>query len=141
MLTVAGCDHIITMDLHASQIQGFFDVPVDNLFAEPVMAQYIQQSVPDWQNSVIVSPDAGGAKRVTSLADRLNVDFALIHKERKRANEVASMVLVGNVEGMTAILVDDMADTCGTLIMAAEKLFEAGAKVLLDLYGVCVRAD
>jgi len=130
MLTVAGCDHIITMDLHASQIQGFFDVPVDNLFAEPVMADHIQRAVPDWQNSVIVSPDAGGAKRVTSLADRLNVDFALIHKERKRANEVASMVLVGNVEGMTAILVDDMADTCGTLIMAAEKLFEAGAKAV-----------
>ena len=74
-----------------------------------------------------VSPDAGGAKRVTSIADRLNVDFALIHKERKRANEVASMVLVGDVMERTAILVDDMADTCGTICHAAEKLKEAGA--------------
>lgn len=130
MLTVAGCDHIITLDLHASQIQGFFDVPVDNLFAEPVMSKHIQSNVPDWENAVIVSPDAGGAKRVTSLADRLNVDFALIHKERKRANEVASMVLVGSVEGRVAILIDDMADTCGTLIMAVEKLYEAGAKAV-----------
>jgi ribose-phosphate pyrophosphokinase len=76
---------------------------------------------------VIVSPDAGGAKRVTSIADRLNVDFALIHKERKKANEVASMVLVGDVTGRTAILVDDMADTCGTIVHAAQKLTEAGA--------------
>lgn len=74
-----------------------------------------------------VSPDAGGAKRVTSIADRLNVDFALIHKERKKANEVASMVLVGDVKGRTAILVDDMADTCGTIVQAAQRLTEAGA--------------
>ena len=75
----------------------------------------------------LVSPDAGGAKRVTSIADRLNVDFALIHKERKKANEVASMVLVGDVKERTAILVDDMADTCGTIVHAAQKLTEAGA--------------
>lgn len=127
MLTVAGANHIITMDLHASQIQGFFDLPVDNLYAEPAFAKYITTEIPDYERAVIVSPDAGGAKRVTSLADRLNVDFALIHKERKKANEVASMVLVGNVENRTAILIDDMADTCGTLCMAADKLIEAGA--------------
>lgn len=127
MLTVAGANHIITMDLHASQIQGFFDLPVDNLFAEPAFAKYIELEVPDFKSAVIVSPDAGGAKRVTALADRLNVDFALIHKERKKANEVSSMVLVGSVEGRVAILVDDMADTCGTLCMAADKLLEAGA--------------
>lgn len=127
MITVAGADHVITMDLHASQIQGFFDVPVDNLYAEAAVEQHIRAHIPDFAKAVVVSPDAGGAKRVTSLADRLNVDFALIHKERKKANEVASMVLVGSVEGRTAILVDDMADTCGTLVMAAEKLFEAGA--------------
>jgi ribose-phosphate pyrophosphokinase len=127
MLSVAGADHIITMDLHASQIQGFFDIPVDNLFAEPAVLKWIKENIPEWRNSIIVSPDAGGAKRVTSIADRLNVEFALIHKERKKANEVASMVLVGDVKERIAILVDDMADTCGTICHAAEKLTEAGA--------------
>lgn len=127
MLTVAGADHIITMDLHASQIQGFFDVPVDNLFAEPAVLKYIRENIPNWKQAVIVSPDAGGAKRVASIADALNLDFALIHKERKKANEVSSMVLVGNVKDCVAILVDDIADTCGTLCFAAEKLMEAGA--------------
>ncbi|XP_043795590.1 ribose-phosphate pyrophosphokinase 1 isoform X1 [Apis laboriosa] len=127
MLSVAGADHIITMDLHASQIQGFFDIPVDNLFAEPAVLKWIKENIIEWRNSIIVSPDAGGAKRVTSIADRLNVEFALIHKERKKANEVASMVLVGDVKDRVAILVDDMADTCGTICHAAEKLLEAGA--------------
>lgn len=127
MLSVAGADHIITMDLHASQIQGFFDIPVDNLYAEPAVLKWIKENILDWQNAVIVSPDAGGAKRVTSIADRLNVEFALIHKERQKANEVASMVLVGDVKDKVAILVDDMADTCGTICHAAEKLMEAGA--------------
>jgi len=89
--------------------------------------KWIREHITDWQQSVIVSPDAGGAKRVTSIADHLNVGFALIHKERKVANEVASMVLVGDVKDRTAILVDDMADTCGTLTLAAQKLKEAGA--------------
>ncbi|XP_026472008.1 ribose-phosphate pyrophosphokinase 1 isoform X2 [Ctenocephalides felis] len=127
MLSVAGADHIITMDLHASQIQGFFDIPVDNLYAEPAVLKWIKENIAEWRNSIIVSPDAGGAKRVTSIADRLNVEFALIHKERKKANEVASMVLVGDVKDRVAILVDDMADTCGTICHAAEKLTEAGA--------------
>ncbi|BES98865.1 Ribose-phosphate pyrophosphokinase [Nesidiocoris tenuis] len=127
MLSVAGADHIITMDLHASQIQGFFDIPVDNLYAEPAVLKWIKENIPEWRNSIIVSPDAGGAKRVTSIADRLNVEFALIHKERKKANEVASMVLVGDVKDRVAILVDDMADTCGTICHAAEKLMDAGA--------------
>ncbi|KAL0279751.1 UNVERIFIED_CONTAM: hypothetical protein PYX00_001245 [Menopon gallinae] len=127
MLSVAGADHIITMDLHASQIQGFFDIPVDNLYAEPAVLKWIKENIPEWKNSIIVSPDAGGAKRVTSIADRLNVEFALIHKERKKANEVAAMVLVGDVKDRVAILVDDMADTCGTICHAAEKLLEAGS--------------
>ncbi|KAI6174142.1 Ribose-phosphate diphosphokinase [Aphelenchoides besseyi] len=135
MLSVAGADHIITMDLHASQIQGFFDIPVDNLYAEPAILKYIRENIANWQDAVIVSPDAGGAKRVTSIADRLNVDFALIHKERKRANEVENMTLVGNVTDKVAILVDDMADTCGTICLAADKLVEAGAK---KVYAVCV---
>lgn len=128
MLSVAGADHIITMDLHASQIQGFFDIPVDNLYAEPAVLKWVKDNVTDWNESVIVSPDAGGAKRVTSIADRLNVEFALIHKERKKANEVASMVLVGDVKDKVAILVDDMVDTCGTLGLACQKLKDAGAK-------------
>lgn len=87
----------------------------------------------DCSKAVIVSPDAGGAKRATSLADRLEVEFALFHKERKRANEVSRMVLVGNVQGKVAILVDDMADTCGTLALAAERLYECGAERVLAI--------
>lgn len=102
------------MDLHASQIQGFFNVPVDNLFAEPCVLRWIQENL-DAGNCVIVSPDAGGAKRATSLADKLNIGFALIHKERPRPNVVGRMVLVGDVKRKIAILVDDMADTCGTV--------------------------
>ncbi|KAG0346822.1 hypothetical protein BG004_000743 [Podila humilis] len=133
MLTVAGANHVITMDLHASQIQGFFNVPVDNLYAEPSTLKYIVEQIPDYQNGVIVSPDAGGAKRATSIADRLDLDFALIHKERKKANEVSRMVLVGDVKGKIAILVDDMADTCGTLGLAAKTLAENGA---LKVYAI-----
>jgi ribose-phosphate pyrophosphokinase len=102
------------MDLHASQIQGFFNVPVDNLYAEPSVLRWIQENL-NVENCVIVSPDAGGAKRATSLADRLNTGFALIHKERPRPNVVGRMVLVGDVQDKVAILVDDMADTCGTV--------------------------
>ncbi|GJE86132.1 phosphoribosyl pyrophosphokinase [Phanerochaete sordida] len=140
MLQKSGCDHVITMDLHASQIQGFFDVPVDNvsapsfhlLYAEPSAIQYIRNNF-DLQNVVIVSPDAGGAKRATSIADRLGVDFALFHKERKKANEVSRMILVGHVKDKVAILVDDMADTCGTLCLAASHLSEAGATRVFGL--------
>ena len=91
MLSKAGADHIITMDLHASQIQGFFDIPVDNLYAEPAVLKWVRENIENWQNAVVVSPDAGGVKRVTAIADRLNIEFALIHKERKKANEVRMM--------------------------------------------------
>ncbi|KJR84096.1 ribose-phosphate pyrophosphokinase [Sporothrix schenckii 1099-18] len=116
MLETAGCSHVITMDLHASQIQGFFSVPVDNLYAEPSVLRFIREN-PKLQRdeTVIVSPDAGGAKRATSIADGLEMAFALIHKERPRPNVVGRMVLVGDVQDKIAILVDDMADTCGTL--------------------------
>ncbi|KAJ3988578.1 phosphoribosyltransferase-like protein [Lentinula detonsa] len=126
MLVKAGCDHLITMDLHASQIQGFFDVP---LYAEPSAILYIRTHF-NVQDVVIVSPDAGGAKRATSIADRLGVDFALFHKERKKANEVSRMVLVGQVKDKIAILVDDMADTCGTLCLASQHLAEAGVRTV-----------
>ena len=107
-------------------------VPSWQLYAEPAALQYIREMV-DCSKAVIVSPDAGGAKRATSLADRLEVDFALFHKERKKANEVSRMVLVGNVKGKVAILVDDMADTCGTLELAAKRLEESGAERVLAI--------
>jgi len=132
MLVCSGITHLITMDLHASQIQGFFDVPVDNLYAEPTLVQHLRETV-DVKNAVIVSPDAGGAKRAASMASKLDLEFALFHKERKKANEVSRMVLVGNVQDKTAILVDDMADTCGTLAMASAQLLEAGAKDVIAL--------
>ncbi|GFZ42400.1 LOW QUALITY PROTEIN: ribose-phosphate diphosphokinase [Saitozyma sp. JCM 24511] len=166
LLAVAGADHVITMDLHASQIQGFFDIPVDNLFSEPSMMTYIKQEIPDWKNAIIVSPDAGGAKRATALADQLNLDFALINRKRRRDlsasmsqlhiptvpptpagsdsgstedsdNEHAAddkmELLVGDVRGRVAILIDDMIDTGHTVRLAAGVLQESGAKEVYAL--------
>merc|ERR1711964_684734 len=132
MLQTAGCNHVITMDLHASQIQGFFNVPVDNLYAEPSTLRWIRENL-NISECVVVSPDAGGAKRATSIADRLDLGFALIHKERARPNEVSRMVLVGDVENKTCILVDDMADTCGTLAKAAETLITHKAREVVAI--------
>ncbi|KAL8875554.1 MAG: hypothetical protein Q9198_006105 [Flavoplaca austrocitrina] len=132
MLQTAGCNHVITMDLHASQIQGFFNVPVDNLYAEPSTLRWIRENL-DVDKAVIVSPDAGGAKRATSIADRLDLNFALIHKERARPNEVSKMTLVGDVRGKIAILVDDMADTCGTLAKAADIVMAHGASEVVAI--------
>jgi ribose-phosphate pyrophosphokinase len=132
MLQTAGCNHVITMDLHASQIQGFFNVPVDNLYAEPSALRWIRENL-DVARAVIVSPDAGGAKRATSIADRLDLGFALIHKERPRPNEVSRMVLVGDVQDRIAILVDDMADTCGTLVKAANTVMAHGAREVVAI--------
>ncbi|KAL8708550.1 MAG: hypothetical protein Q9220_006603 [cf. Caloplaca sp. 1 TL-2023] len=132
MLQTAGCNHVITMDLHASQIQGFFNVPVDNLYAEPSTLRWIRENL-DVSKAVIVSPDAGGAKRATSIADRLDLNFALIHKERARPNEVSKMTLVGDVRARIAILVDDMADTCGTLVKAADTVMAHGASEVVAI--------
>ncbi|KAL8901444.1 MAG: hypothetical protein Q9192_000550 [Flavoplaca navasiana] len=132
MLQTAGCNHVITMDLHASQIQGFFNVPVDNLYAEPSTLRWIRENLAV-DKAVIVSPDAGGAKRATSIADRLDLNFALIHKERARPNEVSKMTLVGDVRGKIAILVDDMADTCGTLAKAADIVMAHGASEVVAI--------
>lgn len=135
MLTTAGCDHVITMDLHASQIQGFFDIPVDNLYAEPSVIRYVKNNYLKTaaDDVIIISPDAGGAKRAASLADRLDLNFALIHKERAKANEVSRMVLVGDVSEKICIIVDDMADTCGTLAKAADVLLDHGASKVLAI--------
>jgi len=136
MLVVAGCDHVITMDLHASQIQGFFDIPVDNLWSEPLMLTYIKRQIAGWQDGIIVSPDAGGAKRVTAIADKLGVEFALIHRQRDRKRENAPErmeILVGDVKDKVAILVDDMVDTGNTLTLAVNTLHEKGAKAIYVL--------
>ncbi|CAG9790852.1 unnamed protein product [Diatraea saccharalis] len=127
LMSVAGADHVITIDLHSSQIQGFFNIPVDNLYAEPAITKWIKENIPEWKSAVMVSPDAGGAKRMTAIADRLDIDFAIIHKERQRANEGDSTVLVGDVRNRIAVMVDDLADTCDTIVKGAAKLHESGA--------------
>lgn len=131
LLTCAGADHVITMDLHDPQYQGFFDIPVDNLYGKPLLQNYIRQHIPDYKEAVIVSPDAGGAKRATAIADSLNMDFALIHKERRpikfTEQRNASMMLVGDVANRICILVDDLADTANTITRAAKLLKREGA--------------
>jgi len=135
LIETAGADRVITMDLHASQIQGFFDIPVDNLVAEGLMLKYIRDHIKgNVEDKVVVSPDAGGVKRAKSVADKVGCDLAIIHKERKKANEVNAMTLVGDVSGKIAILVDDMADTCGTLKLAAQTLKQQGATAI---YALC----
>jgi len=125
LIEVSGIDRVITIDLHASQIQGFFNIPVDNLYAEPLIVKYIRKNIPG--EKVIVSPDAGGVKRAKLISDKLDAELAIIHKERKKANEVAGMILVGDVKDKVALIVDDMADTCGTLQTAASLLMSKGA--------------
>ncbi|RMZ92117.1 hypothetical protein DV736_g597, partial [Chaetothyriales sp. CBS 134916] len=131
LLTCAGADHIITMDLHDPQYQGFFDIPVDNLYGRPLLKKYIQHNIPDFRNCVIVSPDAGGAKRATAIADSLGLQFALIHKERRPTKvtdrQNATMMLVGDVAGKTTIMIDDLADTSNTITRAAKLLKKEGA--------------
>ncbi|KAL8931765.1 MAG: hypothetical protein Q9211_006747, partial [Gyalolechia sp. 1 TL-2023] len=131
LLTCAGADHVITMDLHDPQYQGFFDIPVDNLYGRPLLKKYIRNEIPDYQQAVVVSPDAGGAKRATAIADGLGMPFALIHKERRPTKitdrQNATMMLVGDVSNRTAILVDDLADTSNTITRAAKLLKKEGA--------------
>ena len=137
MLEMAGVDRVITVDLHCGQIQGFFrDVPVDNLFASPLFASYIVERSLD--NIVVVSPDAGGVERAKKFSDMLKKkgiesEIALISKQRAKAGVVSSMNLIGNVEGCTAILIDDMCDTGGTLVKAAALLKEQGAVKVISV--------
>ncbi len=126
LLTVSGADRVITMDLHAGQIQGFFDIPVDNLFATPVAIDYIKKNFPN--DIVVVSPDAGGAERARAFAKRLHADLAIIDKRRNAPNEAMAMAVVGDVKGKVAIIFDDMVDTAGTLTEAAIALINKGAK-------------
>ena len=125
LLERSGVDQVITMDLHSPQIQGFFNIPVDNLFAEPMIIKHIKDSVPDWQKAVIVSPDAGGTKRATSVASKLDLDIALIHRQKHNHN--LETLLVGNVAQKTAIIIDDLIDTGQTVVRAFQKLKESKA--------------
>ncbi|KAG2227483.1 hypothetical protein INT45_007509 [Circinella minor] len=136
LLTCSGADHIITLDLHDPQYQGFFDCTVDNLSAFPIMIKYIQQHIYDYKDIVLVSPDAGGAKRATSIAEKLHMDFALIHKERRRPDKPQKhdLMLVGDVRGRRVVIIDDIVDTGTTIIKAAKLLHENGAK---EIYCIC----
>jgi ribose-phosphate pyrophosphokinase len=135
LITAAGADRVLTMDLHAGQIVGFFDIPVDNLNALPVMLPYLKSKYGS-SDLVIVSPDSGGVERARELASRLgNVEIAIIDKRRSGPNQVSEMKVVGEVTGKTCIVIDDMVDTGGTLVKAGETLLQEGAK---NVVAACV---
>jgi ribose-phosphate pyrophosphokinase len=135
MLAVAGANRVITMDLHAGQIQGFFDIPVDNIFAAPLLIEYIGKKFNG--NLVIVSPDAGGVERARAFAKRLDADLAIVDKRRSAPNQAKAMAVIGDVKDKTVVILDDMADTAGTLTEAAEALKENGAK---EIHACCAHA-
>tara|TARA_B100000989_G_scaffold130225_2_gene96677 strand:+ start:190 stop:1128 length:939 start_codon:yes stop_codon:yes gene_type:complete len=126
MLVSAGVDRVMTMDLHADQIQGFFEVPVDHLFASTLFAPYLESKKTD--KLIIAAPDAGGSKRANAYAKYLDVDLALCYKQRKKANVIGSMTIIGDVEGKDVVIIDDMIDTAGTLTMSAQLFMDHGAK-------------
>src|SRR5271167_1422053 len=126
LITHAGADRVMTLDLHAAQIQGFFDIPTDNLFASPVMVRDIRERF-DLTRSMVVSPDVGGVVRARGLAKRINTPLAIIDKRRERPGESEVVNVIGNVEGRTCILLDDIVDSGGTLVNAADALIEHGA--------------
>src|SRR6202790_4042919 len=126
VITTAGASRVLTVDLHAGQIQGFFNIPVDNLYGMPVLIQYLRKRL-DGRRVSVVSPDAGGVERARAFARRLNANLAIIDKRRRRASEVAEMQLVGEVKDSIALLVDDMIDTAGTITEAAKVVANAGA--------------
>lgn len=132
MLMVVGVRRVLTLDLHAGQIQGFFNIPVDNLFAAPVLLDYISTVLSD--DVIMVSPDAGGVERTRAFAKRLKAGLAIIDKRRERANVCEAMNVIGDVRGKIAVLLDDMVDTAGTLCSAAEVLMESGA---LEVHACC----
>ena len=128
MLMASGIDRIMTMDLHADQIQGFFEVPVDHLYGSTIFYPEIEKL--NNGNLIMAAPDAGGAKRSNAYAKRLNTGLAICHKQRKKPNEVAEMTVIGDVEGKDVILIDDMCDTAGTLTQAADLFMEKGANTV-----------
>jgi ribose-phosphate pyrophosphokinase len=125
LMTTAGANRLLSMDLHAGQIQGFFNIPVDNLFATPVLIDYMKR---DYQeDTVVVSPDTGGVERARAFAKRLGASLAIIDKRREGPNEAQVMNIVGNVKGKKVVILDDMVDTAGTVVQAAQALMDAGA--------------
>jgi ribose-phosphate pyrophosphokinase len=132
LLQTVGVDRILTMDLHADQIQGFFDIPVDNIYASPVLLGDLRQC--NYDDLIVVSPDVGGVVRARALAKQLNCDLAIIDKRRPRANVSEVMHVIGEIEGRNCVVMDDMIDTAGTLVKAAEVLKERGAK---KVYAYC----
>ena len=136
LLSVAGIDRLITMDLHADQIQGFFDVPVDHLYGSGVILPYIENL--KLENLVIASPDVGGAKRAKSFAKYLDCPLVLCNKTRARANVIESMQIIGDVKGKDVVIVDDMVDTAGTITKAANIMMEAGARTVRACASHCV---
>ncbi len=135
MLTVAGANRIITMDLHAGQIQGFFDIPVDNIFAAPLLIDYIGNQFNE--DLVVVSPDAGGVERARAFAKRLDADLAIIDKRRSAPNQAKAMAVIGDVNDKVAVILDDMVDTAGTLTEAAHALKQEGAS---EIHACCAHA-
>jgi len=125
LLVASGTDRLLTMDLHAPQIQGFFSIPVDHLFATPVLVEHFQKL--NLQNLTVVSPDAGGVERARAFAKRLNAELAIMNKRRIEANVAQVMNVIGDVDGQTCLVVDDIIDTAGTLVKAVEALLKAGA--------------
>ncbi|MBI5238505.1 MAG: ribose-phosphate pyrophosphokinase [Deltaproteobacteria bacterium] len=134
LLTVAGAGRVVCVDLHAGQIQGFFNIPVDHLYATPVILKYITDTFKEKEDIVVVSPDAGGVERARAFAKRLGANLAIIDKRRPAPNVSEVMNIIGEVEGKLAILLDDMVDTAGTLTQAAGALKERGAK---EIYACC----
>ena len=126
MLTAAGASRVVTMDLHAGQIQGFFNIPFDNIFASPVVLDYVKKNL-NLENMICVSPDAGGVERVRHYAKKLSTDIAMIDKRRTAPNVAEAMNVVGDVKGKDCLLIDDMIDTAGTLVQAAMALRKNGA--------------
>lgn len=139
LLQAAGVDRVITMDLHADQIQGFFDVPVDHLYASTVFIPYIKSL--NLKDLVIATPDVGGAKRANSYAKYLNVPLVLCHKQRAKANVVATMTVIGDVKDKNVILIDDMVDTAGTITKAADLMIQEGAKSVRALATHAIMSD
>lgn len=139
LLSTAGVDRVITMDLHADQIQGFFNVPVDHLYASSVFIPYIQSL--NLEDMVIATPDVGGAKRANSYAKYLDLPLVLCHKQRAKANVVANMTVIGDVKDKNVILVDDMVDTAGTITKAADLMIANGAKSVRALCSHAIMSD
>ena len=134
MMVSSGIDRLLSLDLHAPQIQGFFNIPVDNLYAMPVIAADIQEKQPDMRNTVIVSPDVGGVRRARALAKELDCPIAIIDKRRDNPNESAVLHVIGDVKGKNCILLDDMVDTAGTLVNAAKALRETHGAAQISAY-------